>query len=291
MSQVTEVRDVAIGNWLLSVTARDAGDDPKLLEELTYRTILMWINIVRRLEQQNYAYDGGSVEQTLAAEIPTVDEHPFEFQPPWGDGSSRVTVWSTFRGSENPNFHLNSDDTPQVAIDVWRANQLGSERAIAKFNSLLPNASNSTSKPISNVSTPPQATTTPKAPENVQNVTLYTKKDAIAKLPPGSPFKWRVAQIEKHSKDGKDFYEFFEFWGGKAGQYSGASVFTDNEIAINSGLIAYLDSLGIKAGQALSGNWITNATVGKPKTKTVKGEEKTFTNIYVNSFEGQPEKV
>jgi hypothetical protein len=131
----------------------------------------------------------------------------------------------------------------------------------------------------------PQA---PRTPNSAVAGATYTKKDAIAKLNAGDKFKMKVVQIEKHSKDGSDYYEFFEPYGGKAGQFSAVSVFVDNEVAIKNGLIDYLNTFNISMKAPLVGEWILNCAMGKPKTKVVKGEEKTFTNIYVNSFEGQP---
>lgn len=304
MSQPTAVFELEINDFILSVTTRFyPGDNLQLLDDLTANTISAWLWIVGLLEKNEW--DTSVAIDSVEEKYAKANNLPYE--PPLGD--ARVTVWATWRSNNKFKFHLNSDDKPQDAVLANTAARAGIQKATDRWLEKHPQ---STKAGSNSSATPPQATTTAKAPENAPKAAynaqhgyspedaqadvmvqgkLFTKKDAIAKLSPGSPFKWRVAQIEKHSKDGKDFYEFFEFWGGKAGQYSGSSVFTDNEIAINSGLIAYLDSLGIKAGQALTGDWITNATVGKPKTKTVKGEEKTFTNIYVNSFEGQPEKV
>lgn len=137
------VADVNIHPYILSVTTRDAGEDAKLLEELTYRTIATWLHIVKFLKQNVYKFEGGSVEQRYADEInkrldtDAPKTEPFEFKETFGD--SRVTVWDTYRGAEHPCFHLNSDDNPQVAIDTWLANQRGIQRAIEKF---APNTSN-----------------------------------------------------------------------------------------------------------------------------------------------------
>lgn len=271
----------------LNTTARKV-DSMTIVEysALIIKTTKLWLYIAKAIENGQR-----ELPETIAfksAEMSTEDETKTELQQ---FGESRVTI---FDWNHQLELTLHSNSLPQPTLEIWWAMNDAQKELETLYPRNPKNASQSSSTGPNSSSMHPQATTIPKALENAQNTAnsvFYTKKDAIAKLLPGSPFKWRVAQIEKHSKDGKDFYEFFEFWDGKAGQYSGSSVFTDNEIAINSGLIAYLDSLGIKAGQALSGDWITNATVGKPKTKTVKGEEKTFTNIYVNSFEGQPEKV
>lgn len=210
MTQPTEVRDLAIGNWILSVTTRDMGDDPKILEELTYRTIMTWINIVRRLEQQNYAFDGGSVEQVLSAEIATSNGQPFEFSPPVNGYQSRVTVWSTYRGGTNPNFHLNSDDTPQVAIDVWRANQLGSERAVTKFNTLFPNAPQTAHNAPNPGSNAPQGTNTPPPPANPSDGVIVATLGPSLKKPQyahGQLVSYTVTQIDASSEHGSPTFK------------------------------------------------------------------------------------
>ncbi len=304
MSHPVSVRDLAMGNYILSVTTRHNGESAAVMEELTYRTIKAWYMIVTRfLEKQVYTLplnpDGslrGSVEQAYAYDLNTNQdtdkpaEPLFEFEQTFGD--ARVTVWDTFKSNPRISFHLNSDDIPQQAVDTWLANQRGAERALQELAAPI----RQDAPKIIQDGAPQTAPSglrmaTPKAQNTPQNgaAPLLTKKEAIAKLQAGDPFRMKVVQIEKHSKDGKDYYDFFEPWGGKAGQYSAKTIYADNEIAINNGLIAYLESLGVKLGQALTGNWIVNATVGKPKTKTIKGEEKTYTEIYINSFEGQPQ--
>lgn len=292
MSQTLTVSDATIGNRTLSVTTRDCGDTPEMMEELTYRTIKAWLWIVSQLEQGIYTLpltaEGdalGSVEMRLSNEFIDHDAPMFDEV----EGDARVTVWDTFKSQSRIGFHLNSSDIPQVAVDTWLANHKAIDRILAEQSQNTPKTA---PQAHSSASTPSTGTSTPSVANGASNdgvAPLLTKKEALAKLQPGSPFRMKVVQIEKHSKDGADFYEFFEPWGGKAGQYSATSVFVDNEIAVNNGLIAYLDTLGVKLGQALTGNWIVNAAVGKPKTKTIKGEKKTFTNIYVNSFEGQPQ--
>lgn len=175
MSQTLATRDVKLGNWILNVTTRDNGEDTQLLEELTYRTIIMWVNIVRRLEKNTFIYEGESVEKMYAAEInkrmsadtDASKSAPFEFSEPWGSNNSRVTVWSTYRGNDNPNFHLNSDDVPQAAIDVWVANSNAVDRAVEKLAALMPQ-------------TTPQAPQLPVTDEQAQF-------DALPSMQPATP--------------------------------------------------------------------------------------------------------
>lgn len=308
MSQTLAVDDLSVDGYILSITSRATDDTTReQLEELTYRTIKSWLWIVESgLEKGIYTLpldNGqpiGSVEERYAAELNKAAQdtdgpksEPFAFKETFGD--SRVTVWATFRSSAKTRFHLNSDDKPQVAVDTWLANFRARARIEAEHKPQ--NATQNAQEAVTAAAAQQQAEkpATPKnapvapnsAPSQGEAEPLYTKKDALAKLQPGDKFRMKIVQIEKHSKDGADFYEFYEPYGGKAGQYSAASVFVDNEVALNNGLISYLNSLGVKLGQALTGDWVTHCSVGKPKTKTIKGEEKTFTNIYVNSFEGQ----
>jgi len=304
MRQTLSVGDTPMAGYNLSVTTRDNGDSVIIMEELTYRTIKAWVMIVTKfLEQQVYTLPldengnvRGSVEQAYAYDLNTNQdtdqpEKPlFEFTETFGD--ARVTVWDTFKSNPRISFHLNSDDIPQVAVDTWVANQRAIQRAFTEFGGLKKDGSQARQDAPPQPAPAGERPATPKRQNAPQNsaVPLLTKKEAIAKLQAGDPFRMKIVQIERHSKDGKDYYDFFEPWGGKAGQYSAKTIYADNEIAINNGLITYLETLGVQLGQALTGNWIVNCTLGKPKTKTIKGEEKTYTDIYINSFEGQPQR-
>ena len=194
----------------------------------------------------------------------------------------RVTIFDWNHALE---LTVHSSSLPQPTLDNWWAMEDAQQELLVPY----PNAPKQAASAENSSAPAPQAPTTPPASQNAangQNGAVYTKQNALAKLQPGDSFSMKVVQIERHSKDGKDFYEFFEPYGGKAGQYAATSVFTDNEVAIKNGFIADLDKLGIKLGQALTGEWFVTCVIGKPKTKTVKGEEKTYTNIYVNGFAG-----
>lgn len=270
---------VEIGGHKLSVTTRHVGDNVGVMTELTLRTIGAWLRLASKIQREDFVVteaEAGSVEERYLTAV-RKDFPDAVLADAWGD--ARVTVWD--KGGID--FHLNSDDDFQMAVDTWVAHKSGIRQALEKF--APPARQDGSPQPAPAGERP----ATPKA----QNVTqddltpLLSKKEAIAKLQPGDPFRMKVMQIEKHSKDGLDYYDFYEPMGGKAGQYSSKTIYADNEIAIENGLIAYLETMGIQMKQALVGNWIVNATVGKPKTRTVKGEEKTFTDIYINSFEGQ----
>lgn len=237
MSQTLSVRDVSIGKWILSVTTRDNGDDPKHLEELTYRTIMTWVNIARRLEKENYVYEGGSVEAVYASELsqPHDNDGPksesFEFKETFGD--SRVTVWSTHRGASNPNFHLNSDDIPQVAINVWRANQTGSERAIIKLESLFPKTAPNITQDTPPVVNPPewdaipsanapQTPTTPNSPVNGAIVATRAPNPNRPDYANGQLVSFTVNKIVATSNKGSAVYQM---WTALGTQYPTISVY------------------------------------------------------------------
>lgn len=137
-TQTVIVSEVDVKGYKLSVTSRDAGDDWKHLEEITYRTGVVWLIIADKLEQGDYLMSGGSVEEEYAAFLnnPKDPDSPrpnpsVEFPETFGE--PRATFWDTYRGSKQINFHLNSNDTPQTAINTWMANQNAIDRLHEKF--------------------------------------------------------------------------------------------------------------------------------------------------------------
>lgn len=284
-NQTLSTSKVSIGGFELSVTSRSCGDPPIVLQDLTARTIGAWLFLAKKIETKTWVLSDneiGSVESRyLDARQKT--EPDFTLADAWGD--ARVTIWDTQRGSKTVDFHLNSDDDFQTALDTWYAHKAGIQEALEKVQPAAIQQGKAQPAPADQKPATPKGSS--RQPTASNNGATYTKKEALNKLQPGDSFNMKVVQIEKHSKDGKDFYDFFEPYGGKAGQYSAGTVYTDNEVALESGFIEALDDLGIKPGQALTGSWIVNCTIGKPKTKTIKGEEKTFTNIYINRLEAQ----
>jgi hypothetical protein len=292
MSHEIAVRDVKLGDYILSVTSRTNGEERLVLEELTYRTLMTWYNIVtNRLEKENYVFVGGSVEQVYADEInkqvdtdaPKADT--FEFQETFGD--SRVTIWDTYRGAKHPCFHLNSDDIPQVAIDVWRANQIGTERAVAKLEAAMPkkpaqpaqDAQQAAQQQFDNL--PSMQPATPKSkPDATSDNKFFTKNEAIEKLAVGTVFSMKICQIKLRSKDDQKYYELYAKYGQNVGKYPEISLYTDNEVALKNGLIADLDQFGLKPGESKLGEWVLSCNVGKPK---VDGD-KTYGRVYADSF-------
>lgn len=289
MSHELQVTDVSIYPYVLSVTTRANGETPEVMAELTYRTIAMWLHITKYLKQGVHKLEGGSVEQRYADEInKRVDTdsplfEPFEFKETFGD--SRVTVWDTYRGAEHPCFHLNSDDNPQVAIDVWVAQGNGIKKAIEKFAPKDDETAPEQMQPATPKNAPQQssAPNAPTAPQNAGNANVgsfYTKNEAIEKLAVGTVFNMRICQIKLRSKDDQHYYELYAKYGQNVGKYPEISLYTDNEVALKNGLIADLDKFGLKPGESKLGEWILSCNVGKPK---VDGD-KTYGRVYADSF-------
>lgn len=274
------------GKHELSVTVRNLGDNKPVGDYVTIaqRTIKMWLYLAQCIESSTRV-------------IPDTHNVPIDADKDFVGAETRVTVFNwSYTLPNQIGLTVHSDTFPQQALNVWYAlfDTLASFEVAPQTAS---SAYNSSAQAPTGSQAPATAKGTPQTPiplgdhgipGKVSGVPLLTKKDAIATLVAGSPFRMKSVQIEKHSKDGNDYYEFFEPYGGKAGQYSAASVFTDNEVAIKTGFIAYLNSLNVSMKTPLTGEWVLNCVVGKPKTKTVKGEEKTFTNIFVNGMEGMP---
>lgn len=179
MTTTLQVTELDINGYKLSVTTRDAGDDPIVLGELTKRTIGTWLFIVENgLTKQVYTLNADSVEQRYIEEqnegLANDDPNFFALPEKWGD--PRVTVWDIYRGQNQINFHLNSDDVPQVAIDTWLAQQKGVARALAEYGKIEPQAT-------ATRSAPPTGTTAPNAPAAPQQrVVVATQAPSPSKL-------------------------------------------------------------------------------------------------------------
>lgn len=176
MSRELATRQVTIGDYVLSVTTRDIVTTREdgisehmsegLMEELTLRTIVGWMYIVSQLEQGNYTIPGGSVEAKLADE---------KNLPPFSESftDSRVTVWDSYRGAKNPNFHLNSDDIPQYAVNAWLANNYAIDRAIERF---APRATETAPASAQTRESVPAPVVTPEAPKQPVNGVIQASR-------------------------------------------------------------------------------------------------------------------
>ena len=272
-----------IAPYELNITMRKLdGHSIDVYHALKVRTVKLWLYLAKAIENHITQLPDEIAFKSVEMSIED-DYEGLEFD---GFNENRVTI---FDRNHKLEMTLHSNSLPQPTLDLYWANH----DADLELDELYP----VTNKDKSIQDTPQQSTNEqpatpkgtsrtnqPQTPVAPQNGVLMTKKEAIAKLQPGDTFLWRVVQLKKRSQDGKDYYEFYEPYGNRPGDFAAKSIFTDNEIAQKNGLITVLDNLGIKVGQALTGEWIFNTTVGKPKTKTIKGEEKTFSDIYPNSL-------
>lgn len=267
---ITAVREYNVKGFNLSVTARDAGDAPEVMEELIFRTVAAWLYLAELIERNIF-----EVKTTGSIEARYIMEKETTLSDTWQD--SRVTVWSTYRGQKNPQFHLNSDDDMQRALNTYLANRTAQERIYAKYNEPAPqNASNPAQDAQQAVSTPTQVSSPTPQPFTQQQaiasqnpialathgVTPVQGKQGAKALPLGSQFSMRIVKIAAGmSKKGTPIYELFAPYGGKAGEWSDLIVYSDNPVAIAKGVVAKLDTLGLKAGNELTGDWFVVGNV------------------------------
>jgi len=289
---------VNMGDKMLSVTSRDNGDDPKILEELTFRTIKAWLWIAGHLEQGVYKLpdNPGSVESRYAAEINAahVDtdappKEPFTFRETFGD--ARVTCWDTFKSNKRVGFHLNSDDDLQVAVNTWLANQNAVKRAYEELASPQQKVSEKRVEP-SNSSAPynPEADR-PATPRNTPQTPVQAVEGAIVatrapsknrQYADGQLLIFSINKIVKGTNKGSVTYNL---WGDLGKNYalktvymtkSGSDEKSQDYIASRDVLEGL--NLSVDAGKIEThGNWqlVTKVAHGK----NGKGEETEFFNV------------
>lgn len=172
MSRELATRQVTIGDYVLSVTTRYVkGDQPQWLEELTFRTIGAWLYIAgvieKRLEGTSDVLSSlvGSVESRFA------QEKNIELQESFID--SRVSVWDTYRGNKQVNFHLNSDDDLMIALDMWKANNFAIERALKSHS---PKATETAPASAQTRESAPAPMVTPEAPKHPVNGVIQASR-------------------------------------------------------------------------------------------------------------------
>ena len=288
MPQTISVTDVIIPPYILSVTTRlTEGDEPKHLEELTFRTIGAWLYIVNELiGKENYVFKGGSVEERYADELNKIIDNdapktePFEFDTPFGD--SRVTVWDTWRSSKRVSFHLNSDDNPQVAIDTWRAQQIAVQRALDKYN---PNHAQIAPQSPQTHSTAPTAPATSQAPASptafIDGVLMATRAPNANRVDyaNGQHVGFTVNKIVASSNKGSATYQF---WTALGSQYPTVTVYKlkpDGTVKPDfeniAGTIAAL-GLSLDKPQVV-GNWRLVCKVSHVPSKD--GGDKEYLNV------------
>lgn len=268
MSNTKAVRELSVAGYLLSVTTRfvSAEDTPELLEELTFRTIGAFLHIARLIEAGKVEVGiEGSIESRLAAER--------NIELPESFTDSRITVWDVYRGSKRVNFILNSDDNLQGALNAHMANANGCARAEEKYGTPQ-NAPQANAAPTNPRETAPQVMNTHEAPNNAQNGVNHVKgyKDAKS-LPIGSQFDMKVAKIKAAmNEDGVLTWRLFAFYGKQPGKFAEFTIFSDNDFANKSGLVAKLNAICSTAGMAVEGNWLASGN-------TSEGDDKTYVNI------------
>lgn len=247
-------RDLSINGYVLSVTTRyQAGDTVDQMEELTYRTIEAWLFIADLLERGIYEIKAeGNIESRYETSKGVKLAEHFN--------DSRVTIWDTYRGQKTPHFHLNSDDDTQQAINVWAAQDSAVERIKIKH-------AVSADAPQSNAEPPPQSAangqvSSQAAPSPIAGVIAVNGKSRAKELPAGQQFSMRIVQVAAAmSKTGVLTYELFCAYGGKPGNYADLLVYSDNEHAINSGLVGKLAAYNLKAGAIMTGSWFVTGNV------------------------------
>lgn len=268
MSQTLSVSDASMNNYVLSITTRDNGDTPEIIEELTYRTIKMWLWIAGNLEQHVYKLspNSGSVESRYAAELNAAykdtdapPKEPFVFNETFGD--ARVTVWDTYRGAKHPQFHLNSDDDLQTAVNTWLANQNAVQRA---YNELAPpqqKVAESRQDGATNVSQPNFNTdkmATPKTPVNAIIVATRAPSPTTPQYADGQQVSFQINKIVAGSNKGSATYAL---WGSLGTKYPLVTVYKckTNSTDLNPNYIKIaptIEKLGLSLDKPeVSGNW------------------------------------
>jgi len=264
MTQAIRVKDVEVGDFILSVTTRmNDTDDGQVLEELTERTITAWLFIVDAVTTNKWVYspDLGSVEERFCA------EHNITLEETFGD--SRVTVWDTWRSKRRVGFHLNSNDKPQRALQVRDANESGSNKAVAKWNATHPNTSQQTDAPATPKNAPqqPPAPSAPTAPQNAPNANVAPMEGVLVatRAPnsnrvdyaPNQLVEFTVNKIEAGSNKGS---AIFKLWTALGTQYPTVTVYMkkpNGEVKPDYQIIKpVIDSLGLTLEKTEAvGNW------------------------------------
>jgi len=268
-NQTLSTSMVEIGGFKLSITTRSVGDNPEVMEALTFRTIGAYLHLAKKIQAEAFELgeaERGSVESRYLAFMQESDPE-FNLVDAWGD--ARVTIWD----KSGLDFHLNSDDDYQTALYTWKAHKLAIHEALKMF---APPARQETAAQPAPAGEKPA---TPKSQNAFSNGdrTYYKKNEAVEKLQVGDQFNMQVCQIACVSdKKGNRQYEFYSKYGTTVGKHPEITLYADNEVAVKNGLIAQLDGMGIQLGQSKMGEWVLRCNVGKPK---VDGG-KTYGRVY-----------
>lgn len=256
---------VMIGRFKLCITTRSAGDSLQTMEELTFRTIGAWLHLVDKLEKAQYELseaEQGSVESRYTDFMRQTDPE-FNLAEAWGD--ARVTIWNKEQTPDEIKFNLNSDDSFQTAMNVYVAHNNAIQRMAKRFGqSEKAQPAPSNEKPA-----------TPKGnSSNGQSASRFlTRKQMLEQLHEGDTAPMKIAKIMLRSQDDTRYYELYPMLGnGSVGKYAELRVYTDNEVALNNGVLQVLNDIGLKTGKGMESTWIVECKLAKNK----KGELDTY---------------
>lgn len=285
MPNTLSVSDAKMRGYNLSITTRDKGDSAEVLEEITFRTIGAWLFIVSRLEQGIFTFPddlNGSVETRYET------EKGVKLPESWGD--ARVTVWSTYRGDKNPEFHLNSDDVPQTAVNTWLANKNAVKRAIEKYAIKPQQSTPPMTPPVApqNAQQGAAQTPAPQNPPNAQNTPHAAVEGAIMATRAPNPntkeyadgqlveFKINKIVLGTHPNSGSVIYSL---WGDLGKKYALKTVYvmasngTDKSYDyIAAAPVLEAIALSIPGKMQVEGNW-------RLICKASNGGEKQYLNL------------
>lgn len=267
MSTQTVIVDEAdMEGFKVSVTARDAGDDWKHLENIIYRTGFVWFIIAEKLEQGDYTMAGGSVEEEYAAFLNNPKDTdaprpnpPIEFTETFGE--PRATIWDTYRGSRHVNFHLNSNDIPQVAINTWLANKNAIRRLTEKFASPQQKVSEQRQDAplgVSEQQQPVDKPATPMHPVSAIITATCTPSPATPQYADGQQVSFQINKIVAGSNKGSATYAL---WGSLGTKYPLVTVYRCKTNSADltptyQKIAPVIEKLGLSLDKPeVSGNW------------------------------------
>lgn len=219
MSQTLSVTEIIINGYTLSVTTRDCGDDPHILEELTYKTVKAWLWMAGLIQVGKFVLDQeiGSVESRLAKDMNT--------EIPPAENDSRVTVWCHWRSQRKVDFHLNSDDIPQVALSTYAAQNAAMIRLEAEFPKQDASQSNvegaNSSAAANQAPSTPNPATTPAFSDAVINATRAPNPNT-PQYADGQLVAFTVNKIAASSNKGS---ATFQMWTALGSQYPTLTVY------------------------------------------------------------------
>lgn len=283
---VIQVNELNINGYILSVTTRSVGDAKSVMEELTFRTIGAWLHIARLIEQENYTSFDSSVEDRFTTEMQKSDT-AFVLLDQWGE--SRVTIWDTYRGNKRINFHLNSDDNMQNALDTWCAQQTALERVKMAFPQTAPNITQDTPPAVN----PPEwdaipsanAPSAPTAPNTAQpNGVVAATRAPNPNTPQythGQLVSFSINKIEITSNNGSAVYKF---WGPLGQRYALLSLYMKKSDGTPQpayeALKPILAPLGLSLEKpSINGNWIALAQASHATKDNVTKEYMNIQNL------------